>query len=126
MIDIDRQMTYWRDSALEDWEVAQELVNSGRTRHGLFFAHLALEKTLKAHVCQQTQDLPPKIHSVLLLAQKATLPLAGTQKAFLGRFDRYQLEGRYPDISPAKPGMAKAKQEMALAEDFLQWLHKQF
>jgi hypothetical protein len=31
-------------------------VARGRTRHGLFFAHLALEKTLKAHVCRATNE----------------------------------------------------------------------
>ncbi|NCO95976.1 MAG: HEPN domain-containing protein, partial [Armatimonadetes bacterium] len=52
MIDVEKQVAYWRDGAKEDWEVAQELVDRGRTRHGLFFGHLALEKLLKAHVCR--------------------------------------------------------------------------
>jgi len=29
----------------------------------MFFVHVALEKTLKAHVCEATRDLAPKIHS---------------------------------------------------------------
>jgi len=40
-MDIARQIEYWRSGASEDWEVAVDLINSGRTRHGLFFAHLA-------------------------------------------------------------------------------------
>lgn len=43
MIDIHKQIAYWRNTATEDWLVAQELMDSGRLRHGLFFAHLALE-----------------------------------------------------------------------------------
>ena len=46
-MDIIRQIEYWRLGASEDWEVAVELISSRRTRHGLFFAHLALEKLLK-------------------------------------------------------------------------------
>ncbi len=50
MIDIEKQIAYWRDGSIEDWQVAQELISNGRIRHGLFFAHLSLEKLLKAHV----------------------------------------------------------------------------
>ena len=43
MINIEKQVAYWRDGAVEDWEIAQELIERGRTRHGLFFVHLSLE-----------------------------------------------------------------------------------
>ena len=59
MIDIDKQIDFWRDSAKEDLAVAHELVHKNRLRHGLFFAHLALEKILKAHVCRVIQDISP-------------------------------------------------------------------
>jgi len=42
MIDVGKQIAYWRTSASEDWDVAAELVRSGHMRHGLFFAHLVL------------------------------------------------------------------------------------
>jgi len=42
MIDVEKQIAYWRAGAEEDWEVAVDLVESGKARHGLFFAHLAL------------------------------------------------------------------------------------
>ncbi len=59
MIDIEKQVVYWRDGAHEDWEMAEDLVARGKTRYGLFFAHLALEKALKAHVCRVTLQLAP-------------------------------------------------------------------
>ena len=31
MIDIDKQIAYWRRGAQEDWIVARELVDSGQT-----------------------------------------------------------------------------------------------
>ena len=60
MIDIDKQIAFWRDSADEDMAVARDLVHRNRIRHGLFFAHLAVEKALKAHVCRVTQDIAPR------------------------------------------------------------------
>ena len=71
MFDIEKQVAYWRDSAVEDLQVAQDLIKRQRTRHGLFFLHLALEKLLKALVCRQTQDLAPRTHNLIRLAELA-------------------------------------------------------
>jgi HEPN domain-containing protein len=126
MIDIQKQIDYWRNGALEDWEVANELVGLGRIRHGLFFAHLALEKMLKAHVCQATGDLAPKIHNLVRLAELAGLSLSKEQEDFLAQFDMHQLEGRYPDKSPEPLKGSLAKKELEAAEEVIRWLSKQF
>lgn len=86
MIDIQKQITNWRNGAIEDWQVALDLVNLKRTRHSLFFAHLSLEKTLKAHVCRATNDLVPRIHSLLRLAEMTTLELSPDQMSFFSPF----------------------------------------
>ena len=125
MIDIEKQIAYWRAGAAEDWQVAQELINLGRTRHGLFFAHLALEKLLKAHVCRATRDLAPRLHPLLRLAERTALTPSDEQRAFLARFDRNQLEGRYPDLLPAAPDVETAREELKQAEEVFQWLNRQ-
>ncbi len=88
-MDIEKQIAYWRNGAKEDWDVAQELVQNGRTRHGLFFAHLALEKMLKALVCRQTSDLPPRIHNLVRLAELAALPLSQRQLDILAEMNAF-------------------------------------
>jgi HEPN domain-containing protein len=122
MIDVSGQIQYWRSGAIEDWEVAVELLNAGRTRHGLFFAHLALEKLLKAHVCRTTRDLAPRIHTLLRLAERTDLSLSESQRVFLARFDQYQLEGRYPDMLPVAPDIKTARNEVRQAQEVLEWL----
>jgi HEPN domain-containing protein len=124
MIDVEKQVAYWRASAVEDWQVAEELVSLGRTRHGLFFAHLALEKLLKAHVCRALSDLPPRIHALLRLAERANLTLSEAQRLFLARFDRYQLEGRYPELLPAPPTIDLAREELKQAQEVFEWLNR--
>ncbi len=76
MINIRKQINYWIEGAAEDWQVAQELANLGRTCHSLFFAHLALEKTLKANICRATNNLAPRMHALLRLAELAELNLS--------------------------------------------------
>jgi len=125
MIDVEKQIAYWRDSAVEDWQVAGELINLGRTRHGLFFAHLALEKLLKAHICRATADLAPRIHTLLRLAERTGLAFSEEQRVFLARFDRYQVEGRYPDLLPLPPDQGAARAELKAAGELFQWLMHQ-
>ena len=126
MIDIDTQVTYWRTGSDEDWQVAQELVDLDRTRHGLFFAHLALEKILKAHICRATGKLAPKTHNLLRLAELSGLPLSKKQREILAQFDLHQLEGRYPDRLPKPLKKKEAKKELQIVEEVLEWLRKQF
>lgn len=125
MVDIGKQTAYWRAGAMEDWEVAGELLNLGRTRHGLFFAHLALEKLLKAHLCRSLNDLAPRLHTLLRLAELTDLIFAEEHLHFLARFDRYQIEGRYPDLLPEAPSMELARAEMQQAQEVVVWLKQQ-
>jgi HEPN domain-containing protein len=126
MVDTQKHIAYWREGAAEDLEVARELVGAGRSRHGLFFAHLALEKLLKAHVCRSTQDLAPRLHTLLRLAERTDLKLSEEQREFLARFDKYQIEGRYPDSLPPQPTIELARTELNQAEAMFTWLNQQF
>jgi HEPN domain-containing protein len=120
--DLAKQVTYWRSGSDEDIQVAHELVELDRTRHGLFFAHLALEKMLKAHVCRATLALAPKIHNLLRLAELAQVPVSAEQRSFLGRFNQYQLEGRYPDSVEYPLSKKRANNELVKAGEMLKWL----
>lgn len=103
LIDVEKQVAYWRQGAAEEWEVARDLLAKNHPRHCLFFAHLTLEKILKAHVCRQTRDLAPRLHDLLRLANLAGLSLKDSDRDFLKVFGVYQVEGRYPDTFPEPP-----------------------
>jgi HEPN domain-containing protein len=122
MIDIDKQMAYWRDGAQEDWNVACELVNDGHTRHGLFFAHLALEKMLKAHVCRHTRDLAPRIHNLVRLAELAGVNPSQEQMEVLAETNVFNIEGRYAETFTPPPTLAQARAYLTRAEEVFQWL----
>ena len=119
MLDVDKQVVHWRDGAAEDWEVAAHLVSRNKYRHGLFFAHLALEKTLKAHVCLHTQQIPPRIHNLLRLAELAGLSLDQNQNDVLADMNRFCLEGRYPDNPIPVPPEDRILDYMARAKELL-------
>jgi HEPN domain-containing protein len=125
MTDIDKQIAYWQESAKEDWEVALELVSNNRLRHGLFFAHLTLEKMLKALVCKETQQSAPKIHNLIRLSQIANIALTNDQFDILADMNPLNIEGRYTDSLLIKITKEETREFMKRAEEMLKWLMKQ-
>ena len=122
MIDVEKQIIFWRDGSVEDWDVARELVQHGRTRHGLFFAHLTLEKLLKAAVVRRTNEFAPRIHNLVRLAQLAQLEITDARLDTLAEMNAYNIEGRYPESLTAPPSPAEAKEQMKGAEEIRSWL----
>ena len=125
MVDIPQQVAYWSASSDEDWAVAEELIGSGRVRHGLFFAHLAIEKLLKALVCRATQDLAPRIHSLVRLAQTAELDVGQAHLDVLAELNEFNIEGRYPHSLAPPPPVAEAQRYLSRADEVRQWLIQQ-
>lgn len=126
MVDIDKQIAYWRDSANEDWAVARQLVDNSRIRHGLFFAHLTLEKTLKALICKHLQDLAPRIHNLSRLSEKIGITLETEHADILAEMNAFHIEGRYPESLTTAPTKEEALIYVAKAEKVYQWLMNQF
>ncbi len=124
-MDLAAQAAFWRASSAEDLAAARALLDRGHVRHALFFAHLALEKLLKALVTRTTSETPPRIHDLLRLAETAGLALTDEQREFLAVFQKYCLEGRYPDAQPATPTVSEAEQGLIQAQEMLAWLTTQ-
>ena len=125
MVDIAKQVEHWRDGAREEWQVAGELLEKGRVRHALFFAHLALEKALKAHVCRHTADLAPRTHNLVRLADAAGLDVPPTIRDVLGGMNEFVLTGRYPDAMSKVPALGEARILRQRAEEAFAWLMQQ-
>ena len=125
MIDITKQISYWRNSAIEDWQVAAELIAQNRIRHGLFFAQLSIEKLLKALVCHQSRDIAPRIHNLNRLAEIAKLKLSRKQMDTLADMNAYNIEGRYPDTVGNPPSLDEARDIYNSAKEVYEWLLNQ-
>ncbi|MCX7016214.1 MAG: HEPN domain-containing protein [Candidatus Sumerlaeota bacterium] len=125
-MDIQKQIAYWRDGAEEEMELAEELLQKGRFRHALFFAELAVEKMLKAHVARQVGGVPPKTHNLLRLAELGELNPTGAQSAFLARFQEYCLEGRYPEFRRLLPSREEADTGFRECREIPTWLRNLF
>ena len=121
-MDVQRQLEHWLTGSEEDIEAAALLLEKRKVRQGLFFAHLAVEKALKAHVTRVTAAVPPRTHNLLRLAELADITLSAQRRAFLARLQRYCLEGRYPDLPPVAPTWEQSQSELAEAQETRTWL----
>ena len=119
-------IAYWKDIAAFDWPAVQRMMQAGDFVHGLFFAHLVIEKLSKAHwVKDNAGDIPPKIHNINKLWQATQLMPTQSQTDTATQLNTYQLEGRYPDYirrlySTTTP--ISAKQLFAETEPLRIWL----
>ena len=124
MIDIKKQIAYWKMGALDDLESAKLLIDRNRFLHGLFFCHLVMEKVIKAHVVKHTEEFAPRTHNLIYLSEKANLVFSEEDEIFLGILMKYQLQGRYPDYNPNIPEKAKVLEYLFKTEKLLTWLEE--
>jgi HEPN domain-containing protein len=125
LMDVRQQIEYWLNGSQDDIEAAVVLLEKRKICQSLFFAHLAVEKALKAHVSKATGAVPPRTHDLLRLAELAGVSLAAPRRMFLARLQRYCMEGRYPDLPPETPEWDEAKSELNEAEETRSWLVNQ-
>ncbi len=124
-MDVREQIAYWTTGSQEDFDAAGSLLEKGHLRHCLFFAHLAIEKVLKALVVRRTEEEPPKIHNLIRLAKLAQLQLDEDREDLLREFGQYQLEGRYPDSQQLQLSDRYVQQELNRTQEILEWLRQQ-
>ena len=98
MTNKEKQIKYWETTAIDDLESINYLFEGGKYVQALFFAHLAIEKILKAlWVKGNAENFPPKTHNLTYLYENSKIELNEEQTDFLQIMNVYQIEGRYPD-----------------------------
>jgi HEPN domain-containing protein len=94
----EEHIKYWLESAQHDLESAESIFDSGRYDWCLFVGHLALEKVLKAiFVDRNDNNMPPKIHNLVRLAELSKIELDDEQKFLLDKINDFNIQTRYPD-----------------------------
>lgn len=92
----EEEIKYWAGLAKYDFEVAQTLFGSRKYVYALFFAHLVVEKLLKALFVRRNGSTPPPTHNLVRLATEARLDLSEDDREFLRGLMEFNIEARYP------------------------------
>lgn|SRR5574337_1035342 len=112
----------WVDASRYDLETARALLKSRRYLYVLFLCQQSLEKLLKAHVVSRTVQFPPRIHSLVRLAELAEINLSEEERGFLERLSLYYIQSRYPpDIQNLTKKVSRSLAVDHLAQTELLW-----
>lgn len=95
---MEKPVKNWIATSNYDMRTAEAMHKSGRYIYVVFMCHLAMEKMLKALLANKYPEiLPPKIHNLINLAQKAEVTPPDDLKDFLQRIDNVSITTRYPE-----------------------------
>jgi len=98
MLTKEQHIDYWVGTAEKDWVSVDVLFKGKQYLQCLFWAHLTLEKLAKAvWVKNHTENIPPKIHDLILLLERSNVNLGEENMKFLHNYNAFQLSSRYPD-----------------------------
>jgi len=123
-MNVQIQIEHWQTGSNEAFETAEYLLSGGRYVHCLFFCHLALEKALKAVVVKQTEDFAPKTHSLLRLAELATLHRTDELRKDHTTLTNFCMEGRYSQSIEFSPDEEITSYWFNRTKELLEWCGK--
>jgi HEPN domain-containing protein len=123
MDDLSRK---WAEQARYDLDTADAMFNAGRYLYVLFCCQQAVEKTIKSVIVQRTNELPPRIHQLVRLAEVAGLVVDEGQLDFLRELSAYYIPTRYPEAVAdlaLDVKESKARRVLGQSREFMQWLN---
>lgn len=121
--------TYWLELCDDDLMTAKALLDAKRLLHMGFFCHMIAEKAIKAVIADVTNEVPPKIHNLIKLADFCGVinDLSDEQLRLLDDLKPLQIEARYPEYKTAiKETLTfeRCKRLLIETEEFLCWIKK--
>ena len=115
----------WAEQAQYDLDTARAMLDAGRHLYLLFCCQQVVEKAPKAALVNRTNDLPPRIHSLIRLAEAAQTALSQERAQFFRELSSYYIQTRYPEEIPSLMTQIPASQIRAVFEqtkEVVQWL----
>jgi len=129
---LNEKVGYWTKLADYDIETARAMLITGRFLYVGFMCHQTIEKALKAVIARDCSEgeIPPKIHHLLKLADKAGVfnAMSPEQQSFIKELNPINVEARYPEYKDGiVAGLDKEICEELITgtEELLCWIKKQ-
>lgn len=119
----------WLKHAAEDLDTARFLLRARKYLYVGFMCQQAVEKLLKAVICQEMGITPPRTHNLIALSDLIDAHLDDTQRDFLTLLTEYYLNNRYPEVKLAlsrRMTRSVAGRVLRDTESILQWFREKF
>ena len=129
-MEINEKAQHWLNMADYDLDVSKSLLKSKHYLYVGFMCHLVIEKALKAVIAEVTNEVPPKSHHLIELAERAKIndKMSDEQKLLLLTLNPLNIEARYSEYKE-KIAKSLTKQRCATlikeTEELLCWIRQQ-
>jgi HEPN domain-containing protein len=92
-------INFWKEQAVQDFDIAVYNSQGGKNVSSLFFYHLAFEKILKAiWVKDNINNTPPFSHDLQKIYGETSLNLELSDFDYLSIISSWNIDTRYPDF----------------------------
>ena len=123
----EKTIQYWIEIAEYDLQVAKALFDKGHYLYVGFMCHQAIEKMLKSMYVKHTSTIPPYIHKLDKLIERAGLKTSITEEHndFIDELTPLNIQARYPAYRETIYNLIdkeKAAHIIEKTEELLQWL----
>jgi len=115
----------WVEKAAYDLETAQAMLNSSRYVYVVFCCQQAVEKMIKAIIAHVTDELPPRIHNLIRLSERAGLQPDAEQARLMRELSELYVQSRYPEQIESISSSAwqvVARDALPRTEKLVRWL----
>jgi HEPN domain-containing protein len=115
----------WFQQAEYDLATAGDMLKAGRLYYVLFCCQQAVEKMLKAVYARKLEEVPPRTHQLVRIAEEAKLDLSEEQKDFMRELSAYYVQSRYPgEMEDMESRISEdlANRVLKRTQELLQWL----
>ena len=108
-----------------EFHQGRAMLDAGRFFYVYFCCQQAVEKSLKAIIAEKTKKLPPKLHNLIALAEKADVPVEDKGEDLMRFLTDLYVASRYADVDA--PGVhdsdaGHAADCLARATEMVHWL----
>jgi HEPN domain-containing protein len=128
---LNERIEYWLKLSDYDIETARVMLKGKRYLYVGFMCHQVVEKALKAVISRDCAEgeMPPKIHNLTKLANKAGLyeEMTNEQLLFIDEINPLNIEARYPEYKnqvAANLSDNICKEMITKTEDLLCWIRE--
>jgi Uncharacterized conserved protein related to C-terminal domain of eukaryotic chaperone, SACSIN len=123
----EKTIQYWIDIAEYDLQVAKTLFDKGHYLYVGFMCHQAVEKMLKSMYVKHTSTMPPYIHKLDKLVERAGLKQSMSEEHndFIDELTPLNIQARYPAYREAIYNLINKETAAHIidkTEELLQWL----
>jgi len=124
------KVQYWLNMADYDLETAKAMQETKRYLYVGFMCHLVVEKALKAVITEVTNEVPPKSHHLVELAETAKVQdkMSNEQQSLLLTLNPLNIEARYSEYKDKIAQILTEERCVMLieeTEEMLCWIKQQ-